>query len=72
MTVTDDGRGFDAAKGSESAGWGLMTMRERATAMGGRLHVRSAVGQGTRVLVEIRTPTGGTGDKANPTVPVEQ
>lgn len=57
LTIADDGRGFDAA-GVDGArdhpGWGLMIMRERAEAVGGHMHVESAAGRGTRVIVELK------------------
>jgi signal transduction histidine kinase len=57
LTIADDGCGFDPAACPPPAnhhGWGLMIMRERAGAVGGRLQVESALGQGTRVVVEVR------------------
>jgi len=52
LTVADDGRGFDPAIVRGQAGrWGLLSMAERAEALGGRLTVESAPGAGTRVTV---------------------
>jgi DNA-binding NarL/FixJ family response regulator/signal transduction histidine kinase len=53
--ISDDGRGFDPqdAPGAEQKHFGLGIMRERAEQVGGRLEIRSVVGQGTRVLVHI-------------------
>ncbi|PJB65844.1 MAG: hypothetical protein CO094_08835 [Anaerolineae bacterium CG_4_9_14_3_um_filter_57_17] len=53
--ISDDGCGFDpqAAPGAEERHFGLGIMRERAEQVGGRLELRSVVGQGTRVLVHI-------------------
>ena len=50
LRVVDDGPGFvvDDAAGAP-AGFGLVSMRERAEALGGRLTVASRPGQGTRV-----------------------
>ncbi len=50
LRVVDDGQGFavDDAAGAP-AGFGLVSMRERAEALGGRLTVASRPGQGTRV-----------------------
>ena len=48
VSVTDDGGGFDAAALQRGAAFGLMTMRERAEALGGELHVSSAPGE-TRI-----------------------
>ncbi|HET9140353.1 sensor histidine kinase, partial [Actinophytocola sp.] len=55
LAVTDDGCGFDP----EATGrrLGLVSMRERARAVGGRLAVRSAPGAGTTVRLEV--PAGG-------------
>jgi PAS domain S-box-containing protein len=53
ITVEDRGIGFDPAKVVDEAkdgqvGWGLFSIRERLTLLGGRLDVESAPGQGTR------------------------
>ncbi|MGY1915184.1 histidine kinase [Blastococcus sp. SYSU DS0973] len=56
LTVTDDGCGFDPAVG-RVGGHGQRTMRERALLCGGTLHVHSAPGRGTRVVV--RVPVSG-------------
>jgi signal transduction histidine kinase len=47
FTVTDDGCGFDAARGA--AGSGVTGMKDRLAAVGGELWVESAPGVGTRV-----------------------
>ena len=53
--ISDDGCGFDPqnAPGAEEKHFGLRIMHERAEQVGGRLEIRSVVGQGTRVLVHI-------------------
>ncbi len=55
--VEDDGVGFDTSvldDGYERRGsLGMLNMRERAELAGGRLEVRSAPGQGTRVILRI-------------------
>ena len=55
LTVRDSGRGFDvrAVKPTSSSGFGLRSMRERAEAVGGRLRLSSAVGEGTQVEVVL-------------------
>jgi signal transduction histidine kinase len=56
LTIADDGVGFDPAALPplrEPRGWGLLTMQERAEAVGGRFRVEAAPGQGTRVVVEV-------------------
>jgi signal transduction histidine kinase len=55
LTVTDDGRGFDpGARGrTPAAGFGLVSMRERAEALGGTLGVLSTPGAGTTIDVVL-------------------
>ncbi|MHB0936809.1 MAG: PAS domain-containing sensor histidine kinase [Armatimonadota bacterium] len=56
IEVTDDGAGFDphsSVRLRETPGWGLLSMRERAEAIGARLEVTSAPGAGTTVRVEV-------------------
>jgi signal transduction histidine kinase len=48
--VADDGRGFDPASVRE--GLGISGMRERASALGGKLEMESEPGKGTSVKVE--------------------
>lgn len=52
LTVADDGRGFVPAD-ADGAGVGLHSMQERMHALGGTLMVRSASGQGTRIVAEV-------------------
>lgn len=53
--VRDDGRGFDMSfLGTEGRkSWGLLGMRERASLLGGRFSLESALGMGTSVKVSI-------------------
>jgi signal transduction histidine kinase/pSer/pThr/pTyr-binding forkhead associated (FHA) protein len=53
MEVKDNGQGFDLQAAAASSGVGLVSMRERARALGGSLSVVSTVGQGTTVSVGI-------------------
>jgi len=54
LTVADDGAGFDLAEAAaRSRRLGLVSMRERAEAFGGRLAIESTPGEGTRVSVEV-------------------
>jgi signal transduction histidine kinase len=56
LVVADDGVGFDPvhrAPPDGRRGWGLMTMVERAVAVGGRCRIESQPRQGTRVIVEV-------------------
>ena len=55
LIISDDGVGFalaDQAAPAEKRHWGLITMAERATAIGGYCRVESQPGKGTRVIVE--------------------
>jgi signal transduction histidine kinase len=56
FSVTDDGKGFDAATAAKSSG--LQNMRDRMDALGGTLEVRSAPGTGTTVSGQV--PTSST------------
>ena len=59
-TVADDGRGFDAdSLGTlpDAGHFGIASMRVRAEAAGGRMHVASSAGRGTTLTVEL--PLGG-------------
>jgi two-component system sensor histidine kinase UhpB len=54
LTVADDGTGFDFSEKSErQSAWGLISMRERAEAVGGHFQVKSAPGEGTRIMVTV-------------------
>jgi signal transduction histidine kinase/predicted hydrocarbon binding protein len=55
IEVVDDGTGFDPQTARSGGGMGLITMRERAEKMGGRLEVDSAPGRGTRVAVTLQS-----------------
>ena len=52
LSVSDNGRGFDASAVA-GGGYGLRSMTERAEIIGARLTVHSAPGDGTRVVVEV-------------------
>jgi PAS domain S-box-containing protein len=62
LTVADNGCGFDAAAVPPAGHLGVLGMRERAEAIGGRLQVESAPGAGTRVIVEA--PRAAPADQA--------
>ena len=54
LTVTDDGIGFNAVRSSQDApAYGIVTMQERAEAVGARLRIASTPGEGTRLEVEV-------------------
>ncbi len=53
LSITDDGRGFDAGARADSrnGGFGITSMRERAQALGATLSIASTRGKGTTVQV---------------------
>ncbi|WP_418956287.1 GAF domain-containing sensor histidine kinase [Streptomyces tritici] len=54
LTVTDDGRGFEpGAVRKAGRHLGLVSMRDRAGGVGGRLTVTSAPGRGTTIEMEV-------------------
>lgn len=55
LTIRDNGRGIDPAilTGAPHEGWGLLSMRERAEALGGRFTIASQPGQGTSLQIVI-------------------
>jgi PAS domain S-box-containing protein len=58
LIIQDDGCGFDhefAREPSRESGWGLMIMKERASAVGANLHIESAPDRGTRIVVNCRS-----------------
>jgi signal transduction histidine kinase len=52
LRVSDNGKGFDT--GSDSDGHGLISIRERTAALGGKIEIVSTPGQGTTVV--LRAP----------------
>jgi signal transduction histidine kinase len=54
MRIKDDGEGFDTSKPRSEGSFGLVSMRERAEALGGTFAIESTPGKGTSV--EIRLP----------------
>ena len=51
LTVSDDGIGYDARH--TPMGSGLRNMSDRLAALGGRLEIQSAPGQGTTITAEL-------------------
>jgi len=63
LSVADDGRGFELGALDEAAAnghLGVLGMRERIRARGGRFKLTSAPGAGTTVEVELEAPPAGT------------
>jgi signal transduction histidine kinase len=53
LEIADDGVGFDVSRDPGARHHGLANMRARAAAIGGRIDIRSTMGSGTRVIVEL-------------------
>lgn len=56
LVIVDDGIGFEhphSAEFEEQRGWGLLTMAERAEAVGGYCRIESVPRKGTQVIVEV-------------------
>jgi len=61
--VEDDGTGFDAARYDESkseraTGFGLFSIRERLTQIGGSLNILSGSGKGTKITLSVPLADG--------------
>jgi signal transduction histidine kinase len=52
VTIRDNGSGFDPEQAASPASLGLLSMRERAAAIGARLEIASRPGDGTVVILE--------------------
>ncbi len=57
MRIADNGQGFDPtdalADGTSRGSYGVISMRERAEALGGQLRIDSAIGAGTTITVTL-------------------
>ena len=61
LSIRDDGRGFDVERRtSAGAGFGLVSMQERAVLAGGTLRIESAPGAGTAIHARISVASGIT------------
>jgi signal transduction histidine kinase len=64
LTINDDGIGFDPdhypARRKGKGGLGLLSMRERATYVGGAFKIKSVRGAGTKIEVLIPLPPTAT------------
>ncbi len=62
MTVSDRGKGFDPERVRVSgydSGFGLFSIREHAKMLGGRLHIESTPGRGSRFVLSLPDPEAG-------------
>jgi PAS domain S-box-containing protein len=62
LSVYDDGKGFDVADLAAVSGVGITGMRERASLVGGLIEIRSALSQGTRVVLRVPLSNEGRED----------
>jgi CheY-like chemotaxis protein/two-component sensor histidine kinase len=53
VCVSDYGRGFDPQELKKTAGFGLMSIRERVELLGGRMRIHSVKGAGSRFIVTV-------------------
>lgn len=53
LEIADNGRGFQPAELPDGGGLGLVSIRERAEALGGRAVIASQPGAGTRITVSV-------------------
>jgi len=60
LRVQDDGRGFEVEQAAAAGGFGLVSMRARAVAIGADLTISSASGQGTTLVVALPRNTGAS------------
>ena len=51
LVIRDDGKGFDPQ--TATVGHGLDSMRNRSKTLGGQLEIRTGLGQGTEIVLEI-------------------
>ena len=78
ITVTDNGIGFDPSRldsrsKTGQVGWGLFSIRDRLTLLGGRVDIESAPGHGTRVQLfaprgVVHSHAGRTDDVGTPAI----
>lgn len=61
VAVVDNGKGMPPESARRHGSFGLVFMRERVTALGGRIHLTSRPGHGTAISIEV--PLGGAGMK---------
>ncbi len=66
ITVRDDGKGFDTAVlngHSRECGFGLFSVRERLTRIGGKFSVESTTGRGTKITLTVPLELGQRADR---------
>jgi signal transduction histidine kinase len=63
LRVQDDRCGFDMEQAAAAGGFGLLSMRARAVAIGAELTLCSALGQGTRLVVTLPRTIGASDER---------
>ena len=58
MEVHDNGRGITESESSDARAFGILGMRERVAAFGGKFHIEGIEGQGTRVVLSMPLSSG--------------
>ena len=53
LTISDQGLGFDLRSLAGTAGFGLLSVRERAELLGGRMKIKTATGKGSTFLIAV-------------------
>jgi signal transduction histidine kinase/CheY-like chemotaxis protein len=80
LSVSDRGGGFDPQELPETAGFGLLSIRERIELLGGRMKIRSVKGKGSTFFIVVPAVppvedgypgTVGAGPRARPTSEAE-
>jgi signal transduction histidine kinase len=66
FSITDDGRGITESQASDHQSLGLLGIRERALALGGRGDIRGEPGRGTTVTVRVPVSSPRLEEKALP------
>jgi len=56
LKVSDNGRGFATKSPADNCGLGLLSMKERMNLIGGRFHLSSKMGQGTKIEATVALP----------------
>jgi two-component system NarL family sensor kinase len=57
LTISDNGRGFDPSLVADTAGFGLMHIRERVELLGGGIRIKSTPGRGSTVRIVLPDKT---------------
>jgi signal transduction histidine kinase/DNA-binding NarL/FixJ family response regulator len=57
LTIEDDGTGFDPTAVKGRGGLGLISMKERAHSVNGKLTITAQLGQGAQIALEVPLPT---------------